>query len=288
MNTIERERDDPKSSEVSELRAHVAALEQLLEVYERTVAEQAGKLEDALSQLDQHAADLKRSNQELELFAYVASHDLQEPLRMVASYTQLLATRYGDRLDDDARDFISFAVDGARRMQALIEGLLQYSRAGTRALSFVPTDLNESLRGALSNLSLAIDDAGATITSAELPMVKADPAQMTQLFQNLIANALKFRSEAPPEIVVTAEQVGERHTIGIRDNGIGIDPRFFERIFLIFQRLHAPGEYAGTGIGLAICKKIVERHGGQLGVDSAPGRGATFHFTLPAMAGESK
>ena len=261
--------------------AHVAALEQLLTVYEQTVAEQSQKLDDALHKLNEQATELKRSNEELEQFAYVASHDLQEPLRMVASYTQLLARRYNDKLDDDGREFITFAVDGARRMQALIDALLQYSRVGTHRAEFTAVDLNDSMRAVRDNLSLAIEDAGATLASDELPNVWADPTLIIQLLQNLIANALKFRGDAAPHVRVSAVPGATHATIIVADNGIGIDARYAERIFLVFQRLHTQDAYPGTGIGLAICKKIVERHGGRIWLESAPGQGARFHFTLP-------
>jgi light-regulated signal transduction histidine kinase (bacteriophytochrome) len=233
-----------------------------------------------MKQLDAHARELKRSNAELELFAYIASHDLQEPLRMVASYTQLLAQRYADRLDADGLEFIGYAVDGARRMQALIEALLQYSRAGTRGMELGAVDLNEVAIIVQRNLMLAIEDAGARIEVSPLPVVHADQNQMVQLLQNLVANALKFRA-AEPVLVQLYADPGPQALITVRDNGIGIDPRFAERIFLVFQRLHSQTEYAGTGIGLAICKKIVERHGGQIWVESEPGQGSSFRFTLP-------
>jgi light-regulated signal transduction histidine kinase (bacteriophytochrome) len=266
--------------------AHIAALEQLLTVYEQTVAEQSQKLDDALQRLNEQAKELKRSNEELEQFAYVASHDLQEPLRMVASYTQLLARRYSDRLDDDAREFIGFAVDGARRMQALIDALLQYSRVGTHRADFAAVDLNDTLRAVRENLSLAIEDAHATLENETLPRVWADSTQMIQLLQNLVGNALKFRGEAAPQVRVSATTDRTHATIVVADNGIGIEPRYAERIFLVFQRLHTQKTYPGTGIGLAICKKIVERHGGRIWVESEPGAGARFHFTIPLAPAE--
>jgi light-regulated signal transduction histidine kinase (bacteriophytochrome) len=262
------------------LEAQVAALEQLLQVYEQTVAEQSQKLDDALRQLSEQAQELRRSNEELEQFAYVASHDLQEPLRMVASYTQLLARRYADKLDDDAREFINFAVDGARRMQALIDALLQYSRVGTRGVEIATVDLNEVLDAVRANLSLAIEEAGGAVEAEALPAVSADRTQMIQLFQNLIGNALKFRGAEPPRVHVSATTgQGMAHVV-VRDNGIGIDARYANRIFLVFQRLHTQAEYPGTGIGLAVCRKIVERHGGTIWVESEPGRGSAFHFTI--------
>ena len=244
------------------------------------------------------AEELARSNRELEQFAYVASHDLQEPLRMIASYTQLLARRYEGRLDKDANEFISYAVEGATRMQTLINDLLSYSRLGTRGKPFSATDCNEVLARARENLKFAIQDAKATLTSSPLPTVIGDGSQLTQLLQNLISNAVKFRGATPPQVDISVElkpapgqspdaepRVCE-WVFAVRDNGIGIEPQYFERIFVIFQRLHTREQYPGTGIGLAICKKIVERHGGRIWVKSVPGEGATFFFTLPQQMTE--
>jgi PAS domain S-box-containing protein len=228
------------------------------------------------------AADLARSNAELEQFAYVASHDLQEPLRMVASYTQLLARRYKGKLDEDADEFIGFAVDGARRMQELINDLLMYSRVGTRPLQPEAVDTNLLVDQVVSDLSAAIADSHASVLRNELPMVQGDPTQLRQLFQNLIANGIKFhRPSTEAQVQVSATRENGAWTFSVRDNGIGIEPQYQERIFALFQRLHTRADYPGTGIGLAICKKIVERHGGQIRVDSAPGRGTTFLFSLP-------
>ncbi|HJT90143.1 MAG TPA: PAS domain S-box protein, partial [Bryobacteraceae bacterium] len=232
--------------------------------------------------LEEKARDLARSNADLEQFAYVASHDLQEPLRMVANFTQLLAERYRTQLGAEGAEFVAYAVDGATRMQTLIQDLLMYSRVGTRGKSFEPTDCNEILGQAVANLQVAIRETGALVSHSELPVIRADASQFLQLLQNLIGNAIKFRGESTPQVHVSAGRQGVFWQFSVRDNGIGIDPRFADRIFVIFQRLHSRGEYPGTGIGLALCKKIVERHGGRIWVESEPGKGSTFNFTLLA------
>jgi light-regulated signal transduction histidine kinase (bacteriophytochrome) len=225
--------------------------------------------------------DLERSNKELEQFAYVASHDLQEPLRMVSSFTQMLGRRYKDKLDADAKDFIGFAVDGANRMQVLINDLLMYSRVGTRGKPFEPTDMNEVLGRAIANLRVAIEESHTIITNDELPTVRADAIQIVQLFQNLLSNSIKFRANNTPCVHVSFTERSDEWVFSVKDNGIGIAPAYHERIFVIFRRLQTKGEYPGTGIGLAICKKIVERHGGKIWVESELGKGSTFYFTIP-------
>ncbi len=236
----------------------------------------------AEQRLNKTLAELKRSNAELEQFAYVSSHDLQEPLRMIVVYLQLLSQRYRGKFDADADEFMEFAVDGAQRMQTLINDLLAFSRVGTAGSPFAPVDCNEAVRQAVVNLQLRIIEAQARIDCGGLPTVVADGPQLAQLFQNLIANALKYRSAAAPDIRIRAERRQGEWVFSVRDNGIGIDPQYFERIFVIFQRLHGRDEYPGTGIGLALCKKIVDRHGGAIWVSSAPGAGSTFFFTIPA------
>jgi PAS domain S-box-containing protein len=230
--------------------------------------------------LRQTAAELAQSNAELAQFAYVASHDLQEPLRAVAGCVQLLQQRYRDQLDAHAHELIAHAVAGATRMHTLIQDLLAYSRVGTRGKSLQPTDCAAVLNDVLANLEVSIRESGAVVTAAPLPTVMADPAQLRQVFQNLIGNALKFRGEEPPQIHIGVERQGGEWVLAVGDNGIGIDPQYFERIFQVFQRLHTRREYAGSGIGLAICKKIVERHGGRIWITSEPGKGATFFFTI--------
>ncbi len=231
--------------------------------------------------------ELRRSNADLEQFAYVASHDLQEPLRMVASYMQLLDRRYGEKLGQDAQDFIGFAVDGAQRMQRLIDDLLAYSRIGTRGVPFEPTDSEVAFNRAMGNLEVGIEETGADVTHRPLPIVIGDSGQLVQLFQNLIGNGIKFSGPDAPKVRVDAVPVEAGWQFSVDDNGIGIDSRYSERIFELFRRLHGRDEYPGTGIGLAICKKIVERHGGTIWVASEPGMGSTFYFTLQSVDQEA-
>jgi light-regulated signal transduction histidine kinase (bacteriophytochrome) len=246
----------------------------------RKKTEEALKHQEALKR---RAAELTRSNDDLQQFAYIAAHDLQEPLRMVASYTQLLAKRYKGRLDSDADEFIAYAVDGAHRMQLLIGDLLAYCRVGTTGK--IPHQIcsGTALEKALLNLKGTIQESGGVVTHDPLPMVMADGAQLIQLFQNVIGNAIKYRSAESPRVHVSAEKNDANHEwkFSIRDNGLGIDPQFFEKIFVMFQRLHGREEFSGTGIGLALCKKIAERHGGRMWVESGAGRGSTFYLALP-------
>jgi PAS domain S-box-containing protein len=231
---------------------------------------------------------LKSSNEELAQFAYIASHDLQEPLRMVASYTQLLSRRYRGKLDAEADEYIAFAVDGANRMRQLIEDLLDYSRVGTAGNEMVDTSSEDAFALAIAHLHEAIEGSGAIVTHGELPRVHADQVQLVQLFQSLLGNALKYQAADLPLVHVSAAREGAGSwRFAVRDNGIGIDPKYFDRIFGMFQRLHQREEFSGTGIGLAICRKIVERHGGTISVDSRPGQGSTFSFVLGSAVGRS-
>lgn len=247
----------------------------ILEFRDRT---QEQKMQDELLQ---KTKDLLRSNRDLEQFAYVASHDLQEPLRMVTSYTQLLARRYKGKLSDEADEFIHYAVDGAIRMQSLINALLSYSRVDSMGKELVPCESRVALQNALENLKMVISECGGQIEAEDLPVVLGDPVQLMQLFQNLVGNAIKFRSpDRAPVVRISARRDGKFWLFSVCDNGIGIAPQFYERIFVIFQRLHTKEEYPGTGIGLAMCKRIIERHGGTIRVESRPGEGSVFHFTL--------
>ena len=241
------------------------------------------KLEAAQQALEQAVTELRRSNQELEQFAYVASHDLQEPLRKIASFCNLLESRYAEQLDEKANVYLHYIVDGAMRMQALVNDLLLYSRVTTRGKEFAPVDLNNALQEALANLDVAVTESSARVTHDPLPTVNGDTAQLGRLFQNLVGNAIKYRGEAPPQVHISAANESGEWVFSVRDNGIGIAPEYAERIFVIFQRLHTREEYGGTGIGLSVCKKIVERHGGRIWVESQEGCGATFYFSLPQV-----
>jgi signal transduction histidine kinase len=231
--------------------------------------------------LTKKAEELARSNADLEQFAYVASHDLQEPLRMVAAYTQLLGERYRGKLDENADKFIGYASEGALRMQTLIQDLLAFSRVARKDSTVGCVDCDAAMAEVMMSMAPAIQECGAVVTYDALPRVWAERSQMTQLFQNLIGNAIKFRGEQKPQISVRAERSGEQWLFSVRDNGIGIAAEYAENIFVVFQRLHARTEYPGNGIGLAICKKIVERHGGKIWVESEAGHGSVFKFTLP-------
>ncbi|GAB1821307.1 sensor histidine kinase [Herbidospora sp. RD11066] len=265
-----------RPAEMAELSAHVDTMR-------RRVVSEWRATQQAEQALADQAAELKRSNSELEQFAYVASHDLQEPLRKVASFTQMLEQRYGDQLDDRAKQYIKFAVDGAKRMQLLINDLLDFSRVGRVTGDREPTSTGDALRAALDNLGARIEDTGATVTYADLPVVNGNKLQLTQLFQNLIGNAIKFRSDDAPEISITAERKDGMWEFACSDNGIGVDAKYADRIFLIFQRLHPRDVYPGTGIGLALCRKIVEYHGGRIWLEDNPDhKGTTFRWTLEA------
>ena len=256
-----------------------ATLGSLIDVTERKQVEE---------RLKQITGEMQRSNTELEQFAYVISHDLQEPLRMVSSYTQLLAKRYSNKLDSDADEFIAYAVDGAKRMQTLLHGLLDYSRVGTRGKPFSLVNCEHIVEQAMANLKIAIEESGASVSYDVLPTVMGDEGQLVQLFQNLIGNAIKFRREEPLQVHIWAGRRNSVVTFSVNDNGIGINPQHSQSIFEIFRRLHTREEYPGTGMGLAICKKIVERHGGHISVQSQPGQGSTFHFSVDMAGGESE
>ena len=257
--------------------------------------DEMGKLSATFNQtavtLSLRTAELQRSNRDLEQFAYVASHDLQEPLRMVSSYTQLLGKRYAGKLDERADTYIHYAVDGANRMQALIHDLLKYSRAGTRPAPLLPTSATDVVNDVLRSFELLISESGAQVTIGELPEVLADRVQLTQIFQNLIGNALKFRREGVAHNVTLSAEPDDSSgramwRFTVLDNGIGIQKEYFERIFVIFQRLHTREAFSGSGIGLAICQRLVERHGGQIWLESVPDEGSAFHFTLQAVLAE--
>jgi signal transduction histidine kinase len=252
------------------------------------ILHELASLQAAHAELDARTKDLERSNTELEQFAYVASHDLQEPLRKVASFCQLLQRRYSGQIDERADQYIEFAVDGAKRMQELINDLLAFSRVGRIVRDSVEVSCTTVLAQAKANLAAAIEQSGATIEAGELPTVRAELPLLTAVFQNLVSNALKFRGDDPPHIVIEAHRDGEFWEFSFSDNGIGIEPDYAERIFVIFQRLHGKGEYPGTGIGLAMCRKIVEYHGGRIWLDPEYSGGARFRFTLPVITAASE
>ncbi len=258
----------------------------LAKANEALIAENLERLK-AEEEIQRYTKELERSNKELQQFAYVASHDLQEPLRMVGSFLQLLERRYSPQLDSDAKDFINYAVDGAKRMQNLINDLLEYSRVGTRGKPFEKINLNDVVALAKNNLKIAINENKANITCDGLPIIVGDGTQLTQVFQNLIGNAIKFHSQKSPKINISSIRKNGNFVIRVKDNGIGIDPQYNEKIFMIFQRLHNREDYPGTGIGLAICKRIVERHGGAIWVESKFGKGSTFHISIPAREEEA-
>jgi signal transduction histidine kinase len=247
----------------------------LREKHERMLRHQVE--EDLARKVD----ELARSNADLEQFAYVASHDLQEPLRMVTAYTQLLSEKYKGQLDENADKFIGYASEGATRMQVLIQDLLAFSRVGRKEAAYTKVDCNAVMEEVRQTLTSAIQESGAVVTSANLPSVWADRTQMAQVFQNLIGNAIKFRGKEPPVVTVRAEKTDQHWLFRVSDNGIGIAPEYADNVFVVFQRLHARAEYPGNGIGLAICKKIVERYGGKIWVESQPGSGSIFKFTMP-------
>jgi len=274
---------DGQSCDISAGRQRVLKL--LVSTYSDAVLQnrELAALKDALSAA---AEDLTRSNAELEQFAYVASHDLQEPLRMVIGYVQLLEKRLTDKLDQDTRELMGFAVDGAQRMQNLVLDILAYSRVGTKGQALAPVDSAAALKEALGLLASRIADTGAKVDAQSLPVVMADRTQLAQLFQNLIGNAIKFCKDHAPRVRVDAAHEAGRWRFSVRDNGIGIAPEYRGQLFVVFKRLHTRREYPGTGIGLAICKRIVERHGGEIGIESAPGGGSVFWFTLPEETGK--
>ena len=270
---------------LTEQAQHLRQLSDAHELLEQHVEERTRELSAEVSLHHRTRAELDRSNQDLEQFAYAVSHDLQEPLRMVASYLQLLSRRYAGRLDSNADDYIAFAVDGAKRMHQMVADLLDYSRVHSLGAEHQPIDAAEALGDALHNLEGALRDKQARISVGLLPVIAADRGQLVRLFQNLIGNALKYSEEGRvPEVEISAERTGADWLFRIRDNGIGIEEAHFERIFGVFQRLHPHNRYDGTGIGLALCKRIVERHGGRIWVRSQPGDGSAFFFTLPTTA----
>jgi light-regulated signal transduction histidine kinase (bacteriophytochrome) len=282
----------PAILDTTRLHAQVTALEQLLEVHEESVLVQSAALETALKVQQEQArgleslnARLRHSNADLEQFAFAASHDLQEPLRAIAGFSRLLQQLYAGRLDARADDYITHIVEAVERMYGLINDLLEYARVTRQGQSLQPTDFNRVVQNALALLKVALEESGTKVFCRGLPTIPADQGQMIRLFQNLIGNAIKYRSAQTPEVRIAAVEHANEFQFSVQDNGIGIDPQHFERIFVIFQRLHTREEYPGTGIGLAVCKRIVERHGGRIGVESTPGKGSTFSFTIGKYLG---
>jgi signal transduction histidine kinase len=252
-----------------------------LRITNERLEQEIAERKETEEELKKISAELTRSNADLQHFAYAASHDLQEPLRVIEGFIKLLEKRYADKLDTKAKEFIGYTVEGVNRMRALIKDLLDYSRTGTIEMNLKPTNFSDAVERAVFSLKAAAEETGATITCDTLPTISADIVQMSRLFQNLLGNAIKFRGEKAPDIHISAEKNENGWTFSVRDNGIGIDPENAERIFSVFQRLHTKEEYPGTGIGLAVCKRIVERHGGKIWVKSEKGKGATFCFTIP-------
>ncbi|MBI4511300.1 MAG: hypothetical protein HY698_16825 [Deltaproteobacteria bacterium] len=281
----EREEDGTALVELVILRERIAALEQLLAVLEATTMDEGRRSEQLEREIKLKIQELARSNADLEQFAYLVSHDLQEPLRMVASFSQLLKKRHGEHIGAEASEFLGYVLGGTERMKQMIDGILTYSRVGTHGRSLAPVNAEEVLAEVTEILRLAIEESGALISHDPLPMILADRQQFVQLLMNLLGNALKFRGHNPPRVHVSARRSDDEWIFSVADNGRGIDPRHFERIFLLFQRLHTDHEIPGLGIGLAVAKRIVERHGGRIWVASEPGRGSTFTFTLPAEGG---
>ncbi len=259
---------------VVSMRETIDLVHEQLKEFRQIVQDREDSLRNALS-------ELKRSNEDLQQFAYATSHDLQEPLRGIAGFTKLLEKRYKGKLDDQADEFVEYIIDDVKRMQVLIKALLDYSRVGTKGKTFKLTNGSVALEEAMYNLRMAIENSKTEITYDLLPIVMADSSQLSRLFQNLIGNVIKFKGSQIPKIHISAKQEGDEWVFSVRDKGIGIDPKNFERIFMVFQRLHTREEYEGTGIGLAVCKKIAERHGGRIWVESEIGKGSTFYSTMP-------
>lgn len=273
-------------SDVTALKNAESALKAAGLELEQRVRERTAELEQSNAELARSNAELARSNAELDEFAHVASHDLQEPLRTISSYCELLWERYHDKLDERGERYIRYTVDSAQKMRGSISALLKMSRVGGAASPMLSTSATEAVHSALAAVQAHVDASGASVLVEPLPRVLGDPTQIAEIFQNLLSNALKFRGAAPPEIRVSARRSGDFVEFSVKDNGIGLDPRFAQQIFRVFQRLHGSEAYEGSGIGLSIAKKLVERHGGSIGVHSTPGQGATFWFTLPAAATE--